>query len=51
MSSDDERRARRLDTAFKLLLAALVGLWVLYPPQASQPSVVAEPLKAAETRR
>jgi hypothetical protein len=51
MNSHEERRARRLDTAFKLLLAVLVGLWVLYPPQASQPSAAADAVRAAETRR
>jgi hypothetical protein len=29
---------RNADLIYKLVLAALIGLWVMVPPQASQPS-------------
>ena len=40
MSHESDKRwlARHADWIYKVLLIALIGLWVAFPPQASQPS-------------
>lgn len=40
MSEDGDRRwfVRHADLIYKLLLAALIGMWVAFPPHASQPA-------------
>lgn len=38
MSPDEQRKAKRVDAIYKLVLAALVLLWAIYPPHRSQPS-------------
>lgn len=41
MTGNGEERwfIRHADLIYKLVLVALIGLWVAFPPQASQPSV------------
>ena len=40
MNDEGDQRwfVRHADLIYKLLLAALVGMWVAFPPHASQPS-------------
>lgn len=38
MSPEDKHKARRINFVYKLVLAALVLLWAIYPPNRSQPS-------------
>ncbi len=48
MNGEGDQRwfIRHADLIYKLLLVALVGMWVAFPPQASQPSA-ARPHQAA----
>jgi hypothetical protein len=41
MSSNGQERwfVRHADLIYKLILVGLIGLWVAFPPHASQPSV------------
>lgn len=36
----DKRQAQIVDWAFRLLIVAFVGLWVIYPPHKAVPQIV-----------
>ncbi len=40
MIGDDDKRwyVRHAELIYKLILVALVGMWIAFPPHASQPS-------------